>query len=137
MFHEIHFQIVLLGYTGGACRVNYRDKCVMRSLRLQSREISEFDLLTNDLGTRFPRVQYICIYVAIRIMVDINKVINKNHGWKSRCDKAKCRSDRSIMLRAIDLDPIRFDLFSHFIVLHACLPVDTNGLQELQRCGDL
>lgn len=68
MFHEIHFQIVLHGYT---CRVQYRDKSVMRSLRVShSHEISEFDLLTNDLGACFPRVQYICIYVAIRITAD-------------------------------------------------------------------
>jgi hypothetical protein len=73
---------------------------------------------------------------------------NKDHGRSIKrpikimdgireAHKAKYRSDRSITLRAIDLDPIRFDLFSHFIVLHACLPVDENGLQELQRNSDL
>lgn len=98
-----------------------------------------------DLGIRPSHERFKYMFPARAIY--LHPYGNKDHGrsikWSIKImgrnqevHKANYRSDRSIMLRAIDLDPFRFDLFSHFIVLHACLPVE-NGLQELQRNSNL
>lgn len=105
-------------------------------------EITSSIAKPRDLGIRPSHERFRCMFPARAIYLHLCG--NKDHGrsikWlikimdgNREAHKAKYRSDRSIMLRTIDLDPIRFDLFSHFIVLHACLPVDENGLQELQR----
>lgn len=109
-------------------------------------EITSSIAQPRDLGIRPSHERFRCMFPARAIYLHLCG--NKNHGrpikWSIKiidgnreAHKAKYRSDQLIMLRAIDLDPIRFDLFSHFIVLHACLPIDENGLQELQRSNYL
>lgn len=134
-FHEIHFQTVLLGLhrRNMPCKIEWH----------VCNEITSRIAKPRDLGIRPSHERFRCMFPARAIYLHLCG--NKDHGrsikWPIKimdgnreAHKAKYRS---IMLRAIDLDPIRFNLFSHFIVLHACLPIDKNGLQELQRNSDL
>lgn len=120
---------------------------VPRKLLYRAKSITRYTWsIAKPRDLRPSHERFRCMFPA-RAIIYLHLCGNKDHGrsvkWSIKitdrnreAHKAKCRSDRSIMLRAIDLDPIRFDLFSHFIVLHACLPVE-NGLQKFQGSSDL